>query len=156
MVVPRTQYLAQSGLIPLSTTWTRESRAVTVTFQRTRGFLAVEDELYVSHPEVQGKTEDGSLHCYSGEAEVQRALGGLGLLSSSTGEQTYSQQTLSWVFHPGSLCTPFLKVRSRCTCLTLFLACWQILDGLCPGKPIAHSQQKTFNYITKIPCSLTH
>lgn len=75
----------------------------------------------------------------------------LGLLSNSTGEQTYSQQTPSWVFPPGSLCTPFLKVRS-----TLFLACWQVLDGLCPGKLIAHSQKKAFNYINKILCSLRH
>lgn len=80
----------------------------------------------------------------------------LGLLSNSTGKQTYIQQTPTWVFHPSSLCTPFLKVRSRCTCLTLFLACWQVLDGLCPGKPIAHSQQKAFNYINKMPCSLSH
>lgn len=76
MVLPRTQCLAQSGLIPLSKTWTRESGAVTVTFQRATGFLTVEDELYVTHPGVQGET--GSLHCYPGEAEVQRALGGVG------------------------------------------------------------------------------
>lgn len=151
MVLPRAQCLAQFGLISLSTTWTRESRAATVTFQRTTGVLAVEDELYVSHPRVQGETEDESLPFHPGEAEIQRALGGVGApLKQHWGANLQPADTFMGV-SPGSLCTPFLKVRS-----TLFLACWQVLDGLCPGKLIAHSQKKAFNYINKILCSLRH
>lgn len=113
VVFHRAQCWAQSGLIPLSTTWTRESRAAAVAFQRTTGFLAVEDELYVSHPSVQGEAEGGSLSFYPGEAEVQRALGGVGAPLKQHWETNLQPADTYMAISPWQLAHPFPESQKQ-------------------------------------------